>query len=320
METLGGTPLLPILAGIAGVIALGSLLVALRSLVAGRDEVIERLERVRDRQTPAVGLLSTPRSGPMASAAARMLRPFAWLVRPRQQEKESRVKLRLVRAGYRGEHAVEIYLGSKLLLAPIVVITFLQINSRLANPLAFPLDAAVATWLCALAFWFPNLWLRGKIDERKKAIERSLPDALDLLVACVEAGLGIDAALHRVAEELRIAAPVLGDELETTFLEVQAGLPRPEGFRRLAERTGVEDLRSLSAMLIQTEMFGTSVAKALRVMAESMRIRRMQRAEERAGMLAVKLTVPLVLCILPSLIAIIMGPAVITINRAFIER
>jgi tight adherence protein C len=140
---------------------------------------------------------------------------------------------------------------------------------------------------------------------------------MDLLVTCVEAGLGLDAAMARVSEEMTLASPILATELNHTFLEVQAGIPRADSFRRLAERTGVEDLRALSAMLIQTDIFGTSVARALRVHSDGMRVKRMQRAEEKAAMVSVKMTIPLVLCILPSLIAVVMGPAVVMIKNAF---
>jgi tight adherence protein C len=316
---LASLPVVPIVVGLAAVVAVLAIVAAVRAVVGGRDEVIERLERSVQRPAPSMALLSQGEVGAAATLAARMLRPFAWLARPREAEQLSKLRQRLVQAGYRGEHAIEIFLGTKIVLAPVLVIAFLQLNAQRLEPVGFPLDLVVAAWLCALAFWFPNLWLRGKATERQRAIEKTLPDALDLLVACVEAGLGIDSALHRVADELRLAAPVLGEELETTFLEVQAGLPRSDGFRRLAERTGVEDLRSLSAMLIQTEMFGTSLSRALRVQADSIRVRRMQRAEERAGTVAVKLTIPLILMILPALVAVIMGPAVITIGRAFGE-
>lgn len=306
-----------ILIAVIVAVAVLALVAAVRAFVGGRDEVIQRLERSVQRPGPSMALLAQEETGAAATLAARMLRPFAWIARPRQAEQLGRLRQRLVQAGFRGEHALEILLGTKIVLAPLLVIAFLQLNARRLEPIGFPLDVIIASWFCALGFWSPDLWLRGKITERRRSIERTLPDALDLLVACVEAGLGIDAALHRVAEELTLAAPVLGEELETTFLEVQAGLPRSDGFRRLADRTGVEDLRSLSAMLIQTEMFGTSLSRALRVQAESIRVRRMQRAEERAGTVAVKLTIPLILLILPALVAVIMGPAVITIGRAF---
>jgi tight adherence protein C len=140
---------------------------------------------------------------------------------------------------------------------------------------------------------------------------------MDLLVTCVEAGLGLDAALSRVAEEMALAAPLLGRELNVTFLEIQAGVPRRDAFRRLADRTGVEDLKTLSAVLTQTEIFGTSIARALRVHAEGMRVKRMQKAEERAAMVSVKMTFPLILCILPSLIAVVLGPAAAQIAATF---
>jgi len=199
----------------------------------------------------------------------------------------------------------------------VVTMAFLLVNGHLPNPIKFPTDAGLALVLAALTFFLPNLWLRGKIGERQTAIERALPDAMDLLVTCVEAGLGLDAAINRVSEEMTLAAPLLSEELRHTSLEIQAGVPRADGFRRLAERTGVEDLRALAAVLIQTDMFGSSIARALRTQSESMRIRRAQRAEEKAAMVSVKMTIPLIMCILPSLIAVVMGPAIAMIVRNF---
>src|SRR6185369_17174063 len=144
-------------------------------------------------------------------------------------------------------------------------------NSRIFH-VRFPMDMVVPVWTCIVAFFLPNLWLSSKVKERQTQIERALPDAMDLLVTCVEAGLALDSAISRVSEEIGLASQVLGAELNLTFLEVQAGIQRPDAFRRLADRTGVEDLRSLSAMLIQTDMFGTSVSRALRVHADGMRI------------------------------------------------
>ncbi len=167
--------------------------------------------------------------------------------------------------------------------------------------------------LFATGYYFPNVWLASRAKARQLAIERGLPDTLDLLVTCVEAGLGLDAALQRVAAETRLAWRVLGEELEQTFLEVKAGIPRVEAFRRLAHRTGVRELKSLSATLAQSQTFGTSVGLALRVQAEGVRVRRMQRAEELAGYVSVKMALPLTFCILPTLFAAILGPAIIKI-------
>jgi tight adherence protein C len=283
--------------------------------VPRRDEVMDRLDRAVGRGQGS----GEPEGGASTGLLARLARPFAWVARPTRTAELSRLRLRLTQGGFRGEYAMELFLASKLLLAGLSTLAFLQINGRLVRGLTFPMDAAVAVWLCGAMFFLPNLWLGGRIRQRQVVLERSLPDAMDLLVTCVEAGLGLDAALSRVSEEISLAAPLLAGELQLTFLEVQAGVPRREAFRRLADRTGVEDLRQLSAVLTQTEIFGTSIARALRVHADSMRIKRMQKAEERAGMVGVKMTIPLILCILPSLMAIVLGPALVSIYQKLIN-
>jgi tight adherence protein C len=292
----------------------------IRAALGRRDEVVERIERTTA-AVPVGGNRGAPGdtggSDSYVPILARLLRPFSWLARPARSDELARLRNSLIRAGYRGDHAMEIFLGVKLSATPVMTMLFLFVNSRLADPIKFPTDAGIALILAAMTFFLPNLWLRGRIGERQTAIERALPDAMDLLVTCVEAGLGLDAAISRVADEMVLAAPLLAAELHHTYLEIQAGVPRADGFRRLAERTGVEDLRALSAMLIQTDMFGTSIARALRVHSESMRIRRAQRAEEKASMVSVKMTIPLIMCILPSLIAIVMGPAIAMIVKNF---
>lgn len=314
------------LAALAGMVFVIAAAAAVRSMLSGRNEVVERLERGKggglDDFDVAGALAASDggrqgQRGDMTRTVARLLRPFAFLAKPTKSEELSRAKLNLTRAGYRGENALEIFLGLKLFLAPLFTIAFLEVNTQLPSPLEFPVDIVVAIWICGVTFFAPNLWLNSKIKERQRGIERALPDAMDLLVTCVEAGLGLDAAMARVSQEMGLSSPLLADELNQTFLEVQAGVPRADSFRRLAERTGVEDLRSLSAMLIQTDIFGTSVARALRVHSEGMRIKRMQRAEEKAAMVSVKMTIPLVLCILPSLIAVVMGPAIVMISKSF---
>jgi tight adherence protein C len=248
---------------------------------------------------------------------AQLLKPFSAIAKPTKGDELSRAQLNMIRAGLRGENALEIFMGLKLFLAPLLTIAFLELNANLSSPMQFPVDVVLAVWICGFVFFVPNFWLNSKIKERQQALERALPDAMDLLVTCVEAGLGLDAAMSRVSQELVLSAPLLGEELNHTFLEVQAGVPRADSFRRLAERTGVEDLRSLSAMLIQTDIFGTSVARALRIHSDGMRVKRMQQAEEKAAMVSVKMTIPLVLFILPSLMAVVMGPAIVMITQSF---
>jgi tight adherence protein C len=305
-----------VLAALGGLVCIGLIGYGARMFLGGkRDEVIERLERA----TSGGMDLSSDGRAPEKSVAriASILRPFARLVKPTGGEDLSRLNRSLIHAGYRTDNAVEIFLGVKFLLPPIGILGLWQLNTHLATPMEFPTDAALATIFCALTFYMPNMWLSGRIKERQAAISDALPDAMDLMVTCVEAGLALDAAMARVGQELELVAPLLGQEIKQTLLEIQAGVRRSDAFHRLSNRTGVEDLRTLSAMIIQTELFGTSVARALRVHSEGMRVKRMQRAEEQAAMVSVKMTVPLIICILPSLMAVVIGPAAVMMINNF---
>jgi tight adherence protein C len=313
-----------VIAAVAGMVCVIAAALGLRSTFSGRNEVVDRLGRVgragKELDAFEGGSYSQPATTPrqdFIKTIAALLKPFSALAKPSKSDELSRARLNMIRAGMRGENSLEIFMGLKLFLAPLLTIGFLELNANLANPMQFPVDVVLAVWICGFIFFIPNLWLNGKIKERQQALERALPDAMDLLVTCVEAGLGLDAAMSRVAQEMVLSSPILAEELNHTFLEVQAGVPRADSFRRLAERTGVEDLRSLSAMLIQTDIFGTSVARALRIHSDGMRVKRMQQAEEKAAMVSVKMTVPLVLFILPSLIAVVMGPAIVMITQSF---
>ncbi len=291
----------------------GWAIVAVRA--SRRAAVVQRLQLQRD------GAAAVESGGPargLGRAVVETLRPIARIATPAGEEELSRVRLRLARAGLRREHALPLFLAAKVVLSLAAILGVLALNASLVEPIDNALALAVGA--CAAGFYAPNLWLSQRIAGRKLAIQHGLPDSLDLLVTCVEAGLALDASLLRVAREIHLAFPVLADELELTFLEVKAGMTRPEAFRRLAERTGVDDLKQLAATLTQTEMFGTSVGLALRVQADGMRVRRMQRAEERAAMVAVKMTLPLVFCVLPSLFAVIMGPAAVNIMERLLHR
>jgi tight adherence protein C len=284
------------------------------SRASRRDAIVRRLR-------PAIAAVAASGPGPAPSLSAvltRGLRPIARIATPTSADERSRLRLRLGQAGIRRDNSVQAFLASKVILAIGVVGAFVTVNSRRVEPI--PNALLLGVLLCAIAFYAPNAWLSGRIQSRQLMIRRGLPDSLDLLVTCVEAGLGLDAALLRVAEEIRPAHPILAEELELTFLEVKAGMSRVDAFRRLAERTGVDDLKQLAATLTQTEMFGTSIAAALRVQAEGMRVRRMQRAEEKAAMVAVKMTLPLVFNILPSLFAVIIGPAAVNIMEILLPK
>jgi tight adherence protein C len=315
MDVIAGvnsTMLMAAAGGLGVVIVIA--LVARSIFGAKKDEVIERLERATNGGMDMGVAVERDRPEKTFARIAAILRPFARLVKPSEGEELSRIQRSLVHAGYRTDNAVEIFLGVKLLLPPLVIIGLWQIDSHLATPMELPPAIAIAVIATALMFFLPNMWLSGQIGKRQALIEEALPDSMDLLVTCVEAGLSLDAAMSRVAQELELVAPLLAQEMKQTLLEIQAGVRRSDAFHRLSNRTGVEDLRTLSAMIIQTELFGTSVARALRVHAEGMRTKRMQRAEEQAAMVSVKMTVPLILCILPSLMAVVIGPAVAMIT------
>jgi tight adherence protein C len=180
------------------------------------------------------------------------------------------------------------------------------------NPIMFPIIAAV------LGYLLPETWLVWRVSARQHRLRRGLPDGLDLLVICVEAGLGLDQALMKVTQELRITHRELSEELQLVNLEMRIGKTRLEALRELARRTGLEDIKSLVAMLIQTDRFGTSVAQSLRVYSDDLRIKRRQRAEEMSAKTSVKMVPPLVFFIFPALMVVILGPAVLTLMRQLV--
>ncbi len=228
---------------------------------------------------------------------------------PADSGKESSSRLLMTRAGYRRPTAIFALRGVKVLL-PIGLVALVYVSGIYrTNPVMFLLIAAIVGYL------LPELWIGWRIRARQHRIRKGLPDALDLLVICVEAGLGLDQALLRVSEELKIAHPELSDELQLVNLEMRLGKTRMEALRELARRTGLEDLKALVAMLIQTERFGTSVAQSLRVYSDDLRVKRRQRAEEMGAKTSVKMVPPLVFFIFPALMVVILGPAVITLLR-----
>ena len=169
-----------------------------------------------------------------------------------------------------------------------------------------------------LGYFLPNVFLERRIAYRKREILDNFPDAVDLIIVCVESGLGLDAALARVGEEMHMISPTLGEELHLINLELRAGSSRERALRNLALRTGVEDIDTLVAMLVQSDRFGTSIAQALRVYAENLRTKRRLRAEEAAAKIALKLLFPLIFFIFPSMLLVLLGPALISINRVLL--
>jgi tight adherence protein C len=230
---------------------------------------------------------------------------------PKSDKEVSVIRLRLTRAGYRNENAMKIFYGSKV-LTPLLLATIAAV-SGLANLAPF------LVYLVALGLGFlaPDFWLGKRISARQKKLTRGLPDVLDLLVICMEAGLSLDQSTARSAEELSQSQPEICDELTMVVLEQRAGRARSEAWKNMAERTGVECLRNLVSMLVQTEQFGTSIAKMLRVHSDTLRVQRVQMIEEMAGKTSVKLVFPLVLFIFPALFLVTLGPAAIVMVESF---
>jgi tight adherence protein C len=204
--------------------------------------------------------------------------------------------------------------GVKVLMPVILVALVFFTGLFLLSPLLI-FGAALL-----LGYLLPDIWLTWRIRARQHRLRLALPDGLDLLVICVEAGLGLDQALARVSQELRFAHPELSEELQVMNLEMRVGKTRLEALRELSQRTGLDDIKALVAMLIQTDRFGTSVAQALRVHSDELRMKRRQRAEEMAAKTTVKMVPVLVFFIFPALMVVILGPAVIAIMRQFLQR
>ena len=221
----------------------------------------------------------------------------------------SRWQLMAIRAGYRRPDSVLALRGMKV-LTPVLLVAFVLLSGIYSfSPFIVLLLAAF------LGYLIPEIWLNWRIKARQRRLRLALPDGLDLLVICVEVGLGLDQALMRVASELQIVHPELSEELQLVTAEMRVGKTRIEALRELGRRTGLDDIKSLVGMLIQTERFGTSIAQSLRIYSEDLRTKRRQRAEELSAKTSVKMVPALVFFIFPALMAVILGPAVIMLVR-----
>jgi tight adherence protein C len=242
---------------------------------------------------------------------------FSKPLMPKSEFEQNKLRLKLAHAGFRQESAVPVFIGLKFLS--------LLAGAVLGAAIFMPtvgLNFDLVKWLAIFAgagLFLPDVVLWWLVKKRQEQIFLTLPDVLDLLVVCVESGLGLDAAMRRVVEEMKAVAPAICDELALCNFQMQVGRPRRDVLHDLGVRTGVDDVRSLAAILIQAERFGSSVAQALRVQSEAMRTRRRQLAEERAQKTAVKLIFPLVLFIFPGVFVVLVGPAGIQIYNAMLK-
>ncbi len=250
------------------------------------------------------------------SAIAKAVEPMQSYVLPGKAAEKSRMEAKLLQAGYRSSNAVTSFYGTKLILA----LVFGGLVLLLAT--LFPKFSVLEVVYGVLAASFigvtlPNIVLKSKIEKRLTAIMNGFPDALDLLVICTEAGLGLNAALQRVADELGISYPELMEELEMVNAEIRIGVDRITALRGLADRTGIEEIRGLVTLLTQSLRFGTSIAETLRIYSEEFRDKRAQKAEEEAAKIATKMIFPLVFCMFPAFFIVAIGPAILGVMKAF---
>ena len=271
-------------------------------LIFYRDAMLQRLSDVVagrvERKTP----LERLKANPVASVET-LVTSFEKVL-PRTPQESSIVQKRLIRAGYRDPRLVKVFYGAKVLV-PILLTALATITGIYEYGPFF-----VYALTIVLGFLLPDFWLGNRITNRQLNIRLGLPEALDLMVICAEAGLGLDQSMMRTAQEMRLSQPEISDEFGLVNLEQKAGRPRADALKNLGERTAVDTVRTLVNTLIQADTFGTSVAKTLRVYSDTLRTQRRQKAEEEAAKTTVKLVFPLVFCIFPALFVVALGPAI----------
>jgi tight adherence protein C len=292
-------------------LAVGALFVSL-AFAAGYAtlELLRRRAPARQRlhAAGAASVLVTDAPLAVGELDPRFVRANRFL--PKSPKEMSRLQRRMARAGFRGATPPVVYSMCEVGLPLILVLASIYFLG-LGQGLFIGALAAI------IGYMIPGFWLSWKTEQRKKLIANGLPDALDLLIVCVEAGMGLDQAIAKAAEELAVSHPALSEELGIITTEIRAGKARMEAFKNFAERTKVDDVRQLVSMLVQTDRFGTSISQALRTQADVSRTKRRQRAEERAHKLGVKLVFPLVFCLFPAMYVVTLGPAVIKFVRFF---
>jgi tight adherence protein C len=303
---------------IGAFIAATLFVLAAYSLLSSQTQqvVAERLARIRTHGLGRMASLSeseslAPELDPIDHLVSRIILPLGRLFGQAKSANSGGLRRKLTMAGYFSDNAALIYTGIRILLAVALPVIAVIILAQLHAPvlrLMFLLPV-----LALFGFVMPSVVLSSRVTRRQLAIRNGLADALDLMVSCVEAGLSLNAALARVALELRLVHPDLAREFEITGLEMRTGKPREDALRNLGQRSGVKDLKSFTAMLIQTDKFGTSIARALRVFSDTLRTKRRQRAEEAAAQTTIKLVFPLVFFIFPAILLVLLGPGIIQV-------
>jgi len=308
----------PLLVGILAGLSVTLVVVALYDLaVAPNRAVSQELDELRRSDPSPFGSVSRRRRQSRKQKLQDIVKELGEHVVERGGLDLEGWSRRLVQAGFWNPEATRIFFGSRVVLTFGLTVLGLVMGALLNARL--PATLLLGLWLGGMGWLVPSWYVLHRRRARRANIHRALADALDLLVACVEAGVGLNQALTRVAEEVRNISSGLAEELTMVNLEIRAGTPRDQALRNFAGRTGLEDVEGLVSTLIQTERFGTSVGRALRVQAETLRQKRRQRAEEAAAKTTIKLVFPLVLFIFPALFVVILGPAVIQVVQALAD-
>ncbi|RJF92625.1 type II secretion system F family protein [Noviherbaspirillum saxi] len=246
---------------------------------------------------------------------AKVAKPFAKLSVPEDGWEKSPLRTRFMNAGWRNPSAPGIYFATKTVLAILLPLLLTLIAGHTIGTASKNIFLILLLMCAAIGYYLPNKILGMAVEKRQREIFENFPDALDLLCVCVEAGLSLDSALAKVADEMRVKSEVLAEELQLVLIEMRAGFSKEKALRNLALRTGVGDIDTLVAMLIQSERFGTSMGESLRVHSDTLRTKRRLRAEEAAAKIALKLLFPLIFFIFPTLLLVLLGPAFIQIHR-----
>ena len=291
-------------------------ILAVPRLVTSRSPVQRRLAPTG--QVTQVEGAPSLRPGESTSMWSQILAGLEKRAIPTNEKERTTARVRLLQAGYAGPNVVRNYFAIRLLLSVLLPVAFLLLAPLFTRNM--PVEKVMVITVCLLVagLYLPSAFVSNRMRNRQRAVQDSFPDALDMLMVCVEAGLGLDSAFTRVGAQMASAHPVLAEEFALVSLELRAGKSREAAMRNFAERIGTTEITSFVVLLIQSDQLGTSVAATLRVQAEEMRIKRMLRAEEKAHMLPVKLSIPLVLCLLPAMIAVAVLPGIIRIIRDLI--
>ena len=316
-DTLG--PLGPLI--VVGFLGIGLIAAVLPALL---KKQIDPLSKFRDMAKPQGAATATAKNGKQkklrtSAGGVAKLDKFATFLEPKDQEEMSAARLQMTRAGYRGKHAVRTFHAIQFMMG-IICLVFGVIYALMQAGSADVSTTKLAMYVIGpgcLGYYFPKYWVQRRVDARQAEIQNGFPDALDMLLVCVEAGQSLDQGIIRVSKELKTGYPALGEELEIVSQEVKAGKDKPTVLKGFAERSGVQDVASFVTVMIQSQQFGTSIAEALRVYAGEMRDKRVMRAEEAANKLPTKMTLGTMMFTVPPLLMILVGPSVYDMMQLF---